>query len=363
MLDADVIVVGGGLIGLQTALEVRAAQPNARIVVLERGILPAGASTRNAGFACFGSLTEILHDIDTMGEEATLALVEQRWRGLARLRKRLGDTAMGYETLGGFELLPEAALPALRRVDALNRSLRPLFAQDVFSVDASALRAARFGPQIKALVRNRLEGQLHAGRLMHALAELVAQAGILVHSGVNVQALEESGGAVHIRTPGVSFRAARVALCTNGFTRELLPDAGIAPARGQVLMTAPISGLPWRGTYHLDCGFFYFRNVGERVLLGGARHHDIDAEVTTAIAISDKVQQVLDRLLHDIILPGYKVCITQRWAGIMGFSANKQPIVRRVSDRIVLGLGCNGMGVALGAEIAARTAVLLTNDQ
>ena len=57
MLEADCIVVGGGLIGLLTALEWRDAHPADRIMLLERGFLPSGASSRNAGFACFGSLT------------------------------------------------------------------------------------------------------------------------------------------------------------------------------------------------------------------------------------------------------------------------------------------------------------------
>jgi hypothetical protein len=42
----------------------------------------------------------------------------------------------------------------------------------------------------------------------------------------------------------------------------------------------------------------------------------------------------------------------------MGFAADAQPIVRRVSERVALGFGCNGMGVALSAEIAVDTAAL-----
>ena len=69
MLHADFIVIGGGIIGLQTAIELREREPTASVVLLERGLLPSGASSRNAGFACFGSLTEILGDIEALGEE------------------------------------------------------------------------------------------------------------------------------------------------------------------------------------------------------------------------------------------------------------------------------------------------------
>lgn len=368
MLDADYIVVGGGIIGLQTAIELRARAATARIVVLERGLLPAGASSRNAGFACFGSLTEILHDIDTMGADAALAVVERRWRGLCRLRERLGDDAIGYEAFGGFELLPPAHIGALERIDEANAHLQRLFGQAVFTVDADGLRRSGFGTQVQALVANPLEGQVHSGRLMRALALLAARLGIEIHTGAEVQALHDEGDAIRVDVGGqsgssesraLSFRAPQVAICTNGITSALLPDCGIVPGRGQVVVTEPVAGLPWRGTYHLDEGFYYFRNVGERILLGGGRNLDFAAEATTDMALSEPIQAKLESLLRDTIIPGRPWRIAHRWAGIMGFAADKQPIVRRLSPRIVLGFGCNGMGVALGADIAAEAAALL----
>lgn len=362
MLDADFIVVGGGIIGLQTALELRERRPQDRIVVLERGLLPSGASSRNAGFACFGSLTEILSDLELLGDDAVLAMVERRWRGLSRLRQRLGDDAMGYEGFGGFDLLFDPHLEALQRLDEVNRKLHPLFGSAVFSVDKPALSASGFGPQVKALVKNPLEGQVHSGKLMRALAKLAAAHGIEIHTGAQVDALEENDGEVQVRVAGkrkVVFRAPYVAVCTNGITEKLLCDSGIVPARGQILVTEEIADLPWRGTYHLEQGFYYFRNVGRRVLLGGGRNLAIDAEATVEMALTDTIQSALEQLLHDTILPGRTVRIEHRWSGVMGFAADKQPIVQMRSDRVALGFGCNGMGVALGAEIASQTAQLL----
>jgi glycine/D-amino acid oxidase-like deaminating enzyme len=362
MLDADAVVVGGGIIGLQTALELRAMRPRDRIVVLERGLLPAGASSRNAGFACFGSLTEILHDIDAMGADAAVALVERRWRGLQRLRARLGEAAMGYEEFGGFELLLDAQVDALQRIDEVNGHLHALFRQAVFSVDGAGLRASGFGAQVRALVKNPLEGQVHSGRMMRALAGLAAQSGIEIHTGAQVTGLDDDGDCVRVQVEsrrGLAFRAPRVAVCTNGVTSSVLPDCGIVPGRGQVIVTEAIAGLPWRGTYHLDEGFYYFRNVGERVLLGGGRNLDFAGEETGEMALTGQIQAALERMLHQVIVPGREPRIEHRWSGIMGFATDKQPIVRRVSERIVIGFGCNGMGVALGADIAAETAALL----
>lgn len=363
MLDADFIVVGGGIIGLQTALELRARRPHDRIVVLERGLLPSGASSRNAGFACFGSLTEILADIADIGEDAALSIVERRWRGLNRLRQRLSDEALGYEGFGGYELLLDQHLSAVEQIDTLNAKLQPLFGQTIFSLDAQGLRDVRFGQQVKALVRNPLEGQIHSGRAMRSLAKLAAQQGIEMHTGAQVVGWEESGKEVRVRTAGergLVFRAAAVALCTSGITRDLLPECGITPGRGQVVVTSEIPDLNWRGTYHLDEGFYYFRNVGKRVLLGGGRNLDFDGEQTTEMELTESIQLALLKLLEDTILPHHQVQIEHRWAGIMGFTKNALPVIRKTSERIALGFGCNGMGVALSAEIAADTANLLT---
>ena len=50
-------IVGAGLVGMSTALSLRERFPIEKIVILERGYLPTGASTKIAGFACFGSPT------------------------------------------------------------------------------------------------------------------------------------------------------------------------------------------------------------------------------------------------------------------------------------------------------------------
>jgi len=56
----DHIVAGAGIVGLNVAIALKEQYPNARVLVLERSLLPTGASTRNAGFACMGSPTELL---------------------------------------------------------------------------------------------------------------------------------------------------------------------------------------------------------------------------------------------------------------------------------------------------------------
>ncbi|MBQ0741417.1 FAD-binding oxidoreductase, partial [Aquimarina celericrescens] len=67
--NVDFCIVGSGIVGLSCALQLRKKHPKAKILILEKGILPQGASTKNAGFACFGSASELLSDMKNHTKE------------------------------------------------------------------------------------------------------------------------------------------------------------------------------------------------------------------------------------------------------------------------------------------------------
>ena len=102
--NVDFTIVGSGIVGLSTASHLKKKVPKAKIVVLEKGLFPQGASTKNAGFACFGSLSEILQDLQSHTPDEVVALVRQRHEGLQLLRVTLGDDVLSYQQLGGYEL-------------------------------------------------------------------------------------------------------------------------------------------------------------------------------------------------------------------------------------------------------------------
>src|SRR5690606_14836356 len=116
LLTYDHIIIGSGIVGLSLAIELKEKYPAHRVLVLERGLLPTGASTRNAGFACMGSPTELLDDLTHMTEAEVLSLFEKRKQGLAILRKRLGDEHIGYEASGSYELIHKDELYVLDRL-------------------------------------------------------------------------------------------------------------------------------------------------------------------------------------------------------------------------------------------------------
>jgi len=368
-LHYDTLIIGSGIVGLSAAISLKEIAPNRSVLVLERGILPSGASTRNAGFACFGLLTEMRSDLKKNGPGPTLTVVEKRIQGLARLRERLGDQAMDYRHVGGYELIFDQELPALEYLTQVNDLLRGLYPAVVYAERLDLLKSFGFNRErICSLVHNPHEGHLHSGKLMQSLLRLAGQKGVEIRTDAEVVTIEDGDASVRVEvkepTRGLlSFRAEMVAVCTNAFTHTLLPGVGISPSRGQVILTGPVAELPFEGTFHFDEGYYYFRNLGQRILFGGGRNLAFEAETSTQFQTNDQILTTLERLLREIILPGLPVEIEQHWSGIIGFSEDKQPIVKKLSPRLVIGFAYNGMGVSLASTIGDEIAQLMNNDE
>jgi gamma-glutamylputrescine oxidase len=363
----DVVVVGGGIVGLFTALYHKRRHPQHHVMVLEKGPYPFGASVRNAGFACFGSPSELIHDLDHEGTDATLQRVELRWRGLQELRRELGDEPIGLEVKGGHEIFPDGS-PLYPRVtgrfDELNDMLRPILGPDTFQ-QANDLIGS-FGLSGTAhLISTPLEAQLDSGKLMSNLLRLVRSEDIEFRGNSHVRQVNESGGDVEIvLDAGPPILAGQVVLCVNAWTRELAPELDVVPGRGQVLLTGPIPGLRISGTFHFDEGYYYFRDLDGAVLLGGGRNLDLAGESTVEEGMSPQIQEALERMLREVILPGQDFQIARRWSGAMAFgSQSKTPLIQRRSERVVVAARLGGMGVAIGILVARHAADLLADRE
>lgn len=360
---ADLVVIGGGLVGLFTALFHQRHHPAHRVLVLERGPFPAGASVRNAGFACFGSPSELLADMDREGRDKALARVEERWKGLHELRSELGDDPIGYECSGGHEVFRSDDGQYTRvaeRFDQLNDDLRPLVGDTAFHWDDKAIDRMGLGG-VQHLVRTTFEGALDSGALMRSLLARTNAAGVLFRGTAEVSRLTANDRGVEIElSSGEVLWGEQVLVATNGYAGELLPELGIRPARGQVLLTAPIPGLKLKGTFHHDEGYNYFRDLRGAVLLGGGRNLDPEGESTTVAGTTTPIMDHLEQLLREVVLPGIPFVVQRRWSGIMGFpQLGKDPVVARSMPRVAVAAGLSGMGVAIGIRVARRAATLL----
>jgi len=377
---AHLIVVGAGITGLSAAYFVKRQRPLWRVVVVEKGHYSAGASVRNAGFACMGSPGELAQDLLTLGWRDTLTLFTERWQGLLRLRQLVGDAAIGYQPGDSFEIflphqrdewqaiqefIPKWNASLQEHIYSLGTSVLSLYKQQCRGEAAFVVQ-----PQVKGLenilggVELRGEGRLHPGKLIDALTRICRKSGVEIWYQQEICGQQWQNDLWQMQRQGQPpLYTERLLHCTNGYA----PVAGITaeelyPARNQVLLTTPMAHVGLKGSYHLEQGHFYFREIDGRILVGGGRHLGGTTEETEQHGITPGVQARLEELLQNVILPGQAYTVERRWSGILGLGAVRKPLLRKLEPRRYAALRLGGMGVAIGCRTGEQAAELLVGD-
>lgn len=358
----DYLILGAGIVGLSLSIHLKERHPGKKVTILERGYLPSGASSKNAGFACIGSPSELLEDLTKSSEEIVFETVKKRWEGLNYLKKMLGTAEIGFEQLGSFELFRkgEEALyqSCVEKLPYLNEQLSQITGiSEVFTVDTNQCKKANFN-EFTYAIRHAAEGQIDTGKMIQRLTSLAISKGVTILNAIAAEEIKPN----EIVTDFGSVPFHRLAICTNGFARQFLPSEDVQPARGQVVVTSEIPNLKFQGIYHVDRGYYYFRNLGNRVLFGGGRNLDFEGENTTQLETSNLIQAELERILREEILPNTNFKIEHTWSGIMGVGTTKAPIIKQISDTVYCGVRMGGMGVAIGSLVGKELAELMTKN-
>ncbi len=352
--NTDVTIVGAGFSGLWTAFFLRKKYPDLSIQILDKEPFPKGASTRNAGFACFGSPSELLMNFEQLGEEKTLFWALERWRGVQLVKNYFGDK-INYDNCGGYELFDDDILfeKCVEKLPSFNDFFAEFTGNmTTYAVESKAIGQFNFAG-FKNTILNTEEGSISSGLLTKELHNNLLFNEVQICRGVEFIDYLVNSDCVSINSSVGEFTTKHLCFATNAFSPKAL---NITPGRGQILLTKPIENLAFSGTFHVDKGYTYFRNVGNRVLIGGGRNLAMEEETTNEYAVTEIIQKYLENLLKERILPNQKVEIENRWAGIMGFNATHEPICEVQSPHVSVIAGMNGMGVALAPRLGERLA-------
>lgn len=355
----DLLIVGAGIVGLSTAIAVKKKYPQWKIVIVERGYLPSGASTKNAGFACFGSPSELFEDLKTIPENQVWETFNARYSGLKTLFELVDPLKIEYNACGSYDLLrtnDEDIDPDF--IAYLNNESQKITKKDkTYLTENDPNR--KFGFRgLKTSYFNSVEGSINTGKLIEQLHQKAIQAGISILFGMECQKYDATKDGVLITLSIGEMKVDRLIICSNGFAAQLV-DEDVIPARAQVLITKPIPNLSLNSTFHMDKGYYYFRSINNRILLGGGRNLDINGETTTDLATTEHIQTALQNILDEIIMPNQDVEIDYNWSGIMGVGTSKQPIVKKIADNVYVGIRMGGMGVAIGAAVGQQLSELI----
>ena len=355
----DVVIVGAGIVGLTTAIAIKNKYPLWKIVILEKGYLPSGASTKNAGFACFGSPSELIDDLKSNSENQVWETFDLRYQGLKTLFQLIDPQKIDYQACGSYDLIKsneEEINPDL--IAYLNTESKKITKkEETFTTENKPGKKFGFNG-ISCAYFNSLEGSINTGKLIEQLHQKAIEAGISILFGIECQKFESAKDGVSIKLSIGEMKADRLIICSNGFASQLVNE-DVIPARAQVLITKPIPTLALNSTFHMDKGYYYFRSVNNRILLGGGRNLDVNGETTTELQTTEHIQIALRNILDEIIMPYQNIEIDYAWSGIMGIGASKQPIVKKIEDRVYLGVRMGGMGVAIGAAVGKQLSELI----
>lgn len=360
--EYDLIVVGAGFTGLSAALHVQEQHPDWRILVLERDILAEGASSKNAGFACYGTIGEILSDIELMGREEALQLVVKRWQGLNFLKALVPEQAMDFQQYGGTEIFLDKERKAYEKATQEISGINAFFKEAGIADELYQLSTHYKG--LKAGVGSifsPLEAQLNPLKALMELESKAVQVGITILRGVEVQAIDSKHSKWSLNSNQGSWLAPKVLFCTNAFGL-VGNELDIVPARNQVLITKPLEHRLPPGNYHAKEGYIYFRTVGDRLLIGGARHLAMEEETTAELGTNPQLIRYLGQYLDDILALGGQWELEQQWSGIIATGKSKKPITQEIEPGLWFCGRFGGMGIALSAQQGREVALKLEAD-
>jgi gamma-glutamylputrescine oxidase len=359
--DLHLLIVGSGIVGLCSAITYKKKFPNHKVLVVERGIFPSGASSKNAGFACFGSISELMDDFENMDEEIVWQTVAMRLQGLEKLKSIVTEKKLQYENVSGFEIFDNR-----NEFDFAHEKMA--FLNDAFEKrfnlkNVYGLQDNTFGFKgIEGIIKNKYEGAINTGSMIEALLSLAKSLGVLILNGLNVTSIQDNGKDVSLQFDTLQeVKAKKVLVATNGFAKQIFPELEVNANRSQVLVTKPIQGdLPFKGTFHYDKGYYYFRHTSDnRVLIGGGRNLNFEGERTFDFGNTEQIQNAIEGILHRIILPDTKFEVDYRWSGIMGLGTEKKPIIKHISNNVICAVRLGGMGVAIGSIVAEKAVELI----
>lgn len=406
----DFVVVGAGVTGLHAAIEIKRRNPRMKVLVLEARSLGAVASTRNAGFLCLGSPSELLADYQNLGEDSLIDLLAAKWAGIQRTLYLLGGNAIGLRNVRGYEVMAmekspyshavpshEAVITGLPSLNTLLESAAaralpftpkrrqkgatrhkplptPYFGEWQAFPRGNTAHPSPWGPEAMGLIPMAWEGQVNPFLLRESLLRYARNLGIRIQKGLEF--VQRDGHCLVVKPVGpfghevstkfvntLIIKSKSVIYATNALTKDLQIDQSVSvvPQRGQMWSTAPLNAVDiarLNGNYHADRGYLYYRTHAGRLLLGGGRNQDFDTEQTTEWSENQRISEYLKAYSVDVLGLPPDLEWESRWSGTMGFTQSGLPHCLDLQNGDWLVAGMNGMGMALGPEMGRRVACM-----
>lgn len=353
----DVVVVGGGYVGLSTAYWITEMQPDLKVTVVERSFCGAGASGRNAGFLTMGSASFYKSLTLKWGEEKAKAIFKFASESLDLVHQHILKSSPEIK----FERTTSMTL--FQTEDQLKTWSSSQFSPENFDFTWHNKE------KLPKALQDKFHGAFETGhetkvnpvQLLSSLKKLLESRKVQIIESNSAFEITEEG----IQTETNFIKAGKIILALNGYLpqfHKIFKDV-IVPRRAQMLAVELEDEFECPSLYYDPPERVYWRKTQEKVLIiGGKRLLDDEGETGDFEKINPVIQKGLEQYLRDQLNIKYKVI--NRWSGTMGFTDHELPLVGKVNSAMetyIVG-GFSGHGMGLGFRTAKDVAELVTGN-
>ena len=376
-LHADVAIIGGGYVGLWTALQLRSRAPDLGIVVLEQDICGGGPSGRNGGFvnAWWDELDTL---VELYGEERALEAA----REVAGSVRAIGEwcVANGVDAhyrRQGMLAVSTTPLHDGRPLGSVRVAEELGVGEELVALSADQVADRCRSPEFRGGALMRDGATVQPALLARGLRRVALSHGVQIHEGTRVRPrLERDGGAVRLTADSVrgthAVHASRVVLAVNAWAIGWRPLSRAALAwgsymvRSEPLSDAQIADLGWTGGESIYTSRFnveYFHVTRDRRIAigsgGGLPGYDgrIGSIFTDDIGSARRAARAF-RTLFPMLR---EVRLTDAWGGPIDVAGDHLPrfgSLRGMPVHYAVGFSGNGVGPAhLAGRVLAALAL------
>lgn len=319
--EAEVCVIGGGLAGLTTALEL--ARRGVSVLLLEGKRLAWGASGRNGGFVSNGFAWGVDEIAAKVGLQNAQALYRLSCHGTEYVRREIAERdpaiKMGEGWLGCIRY--DSAAEKLAEAAAKKRD----YGEEKIFRDVAETRALVDTQRYFQSTYDPTAFHMHPLRYALMIADKASAAGARLHEfSVARSVTRENSGHV-VRTAKGEVRCRHVVYCVSALDRTLHAMTGraILPVATYVAVTAPLRQDVIRTRSAISDSRRagnYYRLIDEgRLLWGGA--------ITTRVSAPARLAERMKRDMVSVFPQLGDPRIDYAWAGLMGYARHFMPLI------------------------------------
>lgn len=356
-ITCDVCVVGAGLAGLTTALEL--LRKGKTVVVLESHRVGWGASGRNGGAVVEGFAEGSENIAKKVGQKNADVLHQLSRDGLNYVRDQI-EILKIKDTLEGFGIYSAVRHDNTEEAQSYADSAKD---EGVIFHDHAATQKIMASAKYNHSVYIPDSFHIQPLRYVLGLATEIDRLGGQIFEVSKTVSLTKTGNQWCVETKNGEVHADNIVLCTSAYDFDLLPKISRAmlPIATYAMTTEPMNdaldGAIKTTSFIGDtrrAGDYYRRLPNGRLLWGG--------RITTRKSKPAKLAEMMTKDVTSVFPQLKNLKLTHSWEGLMGYATHKMPLIRRVEDGLWVATAFGGQGLNTTAMAGCLIAAAIADE-